>query len=180
MSKGKAHGINRKYQVKCRDILIFRNPKLKPWTDDGIDVVFKLPDTRWTFDVALRDADGALVVVECRRTVGAVKQEAVAAFAYKVEMLRKSLSIPIAALFITKKSHQLGAIKVGQFNGIQVAVLDEDATPPGFNITFLRYDQKRERRCRDIVMHVAPGSFKITGSPATMIYRKRSGVTEIR
>ena len=78
MAGGIAHGENRRYQVSCRDVLTFRDPKLTPWAADGIDVPFDLPDTRWTFDVALKDTKGSLVLVECRRTTGAVKQEDVA------------------------------------------------------------------------------------------------------
>ena len=178
MSGGKAHGPNRQYQVECRDVLMFRNPELKPWVADGIDVRFDLPDTGWTFDVALSDNVGALVVAECRRTAGPVKQEYVAAFAYKVELLRKGLNIPVAGIFITKTDHQLGAIKVGQFVGIQIAVLGERAAPPGFNITFLRYDEERARRCRDIFMHVPAGSIGITGWPAALIHGKSSDEPE--
>jgi hypothetical protein len=180
MSGGKAHGVNRQYQVECRDVLTFKNPELTPWAADGIDVPFELPDTCWTFDVALRDSAGALVVAECRRIGGAVKQEAMAAFAYKVELLRKSLGVPVAGVFIAKKGHQIGAVRVGQFTGIEVAVLLEGAAPPGFNITFLRYDAERERRCRDILMHVPPGSYTLTGFPATLVHGKASGETETR
>jgi len=79
MTGGKAHGANRQYQVACRDVLTFRNLQLVPWLEDGIDVPFNLPDTCWTFDVGLRDPLGTLRVAECRRAVGAVKQEAMAA-----------------------------------------------------------------------------------------------------
>jgi hypothetical protein len=48
MRGGKAHGRDRQYQVECRNVLMFRNPWLKPWEGDGIDVPFDLPDTRWT------------------------------------------------------------------------------------------------------------------------------------
>jgi hypothetical protein len=157
---------------------MFRNPGLKPWEGDGIDVPFDL-DTTWTFDVALRDVDGDLVVAECKRTVGAVKQGAVAEFAYKVEMARKILNIRAAGFFITKKAHQRGAIKVGQCAGIKIVVLAEGATPPGFNITFLRYDRERERRLRDMIMHVAPGSLTVTGSPLNLIHGKSSDKAEI-
>ena len=78
MPGGKAHGQNRQYQVECRDVLVYRTPLLVPFAGDGIDIPFKLPDTTWTFDVALRNAEGALVVAECRRTVDPVKQEDVA------------------------------------------------------------------------------------------------------
>jgi hypothetical protein len=111
MTGGKAHGPNRQYQVECRDVLTFRNPELTPWAADGIDVPFELPDTCWTFDVALRDRAGALVVAECRRTIGAVKQEDLAAFAYKVEVLRKALDIPIGGVFIAKKDTRLARLR---------------------------------------------------------------------
>jgi hypothetical protein len=177
MPGGKAHGPDRQYQITCRDVLMFRGANLNPWTNDGVDVPFDLPDTRWTFDVALRDGTGALVVAECRRTTGSVKQEDMAAFAYKVELLRKSLEVPVAGFFITKTDHQVGAVKVGQFTGIQSVVLAEDATPPGFSITFLRYDEERERRCREILMHVPSGAFAITGWPPTLVHGKGPGET---
>ena len=180
MTGGKAHGSNRQYQVECRDVLIFRNRELTPWADDGIDVPFDLPDTRWTIDVALRDSTGALVVAECRRTSGDVKQEDLAAFAYKVEKLRKHLDIPVAGFFFATTGHQRGAIKVGQFNGIEVIILKYGAAPPGFNMTFLRYDAERETKCRDIVMHVPPISYSLTVSPAMLTHRKASGKTETR
>lgn len=180
MAGGKAHGRDREYQVGCRDVLMSSTPELTPWATDGIDVSFELPDTTWTFDVALRDRTGAPVVAECRRTVGPVKQEDVAAFAYKVESLRRALQIPVAGVFFARSDHQIGAIKVGQFNGIQLAILEDGAKPPGFNITFLRYDADRERRCRDILMHVPPGSCTLTGFPATLVHGKASGETETR
>jgi hypothetical protein len=72
MTGGKAHGANRQYQVACRDVLTSQDPDLVPWLEDGIDLPFDLPDTGWTFDVALRDPSGALVVAEYRRTIDAV------------------------------------------------------------------------------------------------------------
>lgn len=174
MPGGQAHGANRQYQVQCRDVLTYRNAELTPWSSDGIDVPFDLPDTRWTFDVALRDRAGSLVLAECRRTVGAVKQEDVAAFAYKVELVRRALGIPVAGIFIAKREHQVGAIKVGQFNGIQIAILEDGSTPPGFKITFLRYDADRESRCRDLAMHLPPSSLSFTGNLATLVHRKIS------
>jgi hypothetical protein len=171
---GKAHGASRQYQVECRDVLMFRRPELAPWSADGIDVPFDLPDTRWTFDVALRDRVGSLILAECRRTVSSVKQEDIAAFAYKVELARKAFGILVAGVFFARNDHQIGAVKVSQFNGIEVAILDAGSAPPGFSLTFLRYDEEREIKIRDIIMHMAPGSIALTGYPATLIHGKAS------
>src|SRR6478735_7196091 len=100
MTGGKAHGANREYQLTCRDVLRCRRPELEPWAGDGIDVPFELPDTTWRIDVALREPGGGLVVAECRRTIDAVKQEDVAAFAYKVELLRRTLGVLVAGVFL--------------------------------------------------------------------------------
>jgi len=178
---GQAFGKNRDYQILCRDVLVHRTPTLQPWSGDGIDVPFKLPDTRWTIDVALRGGAGAvLLVAECRRTASSVKQEDVAAFAYKVELLRRTQETPVAASFFTKTGHQIGAVKVGQFAGIEIVILDEGAELPGFNVTFLRYDAAREGAARDIVMHVPPGSGVTTGTDAGFIVIRRDGTTETR
>jgi hypothetical protein len=143
-------------------------------------VPFNLPDTCWTVDVALRNPLGKLVVAECRRTVDAVKQDDIAAFAYKVELLRKTLDIPVAGVFMAKKSLQIGAIKVGQFNSIDLVILEEGVGPPGFSLTFLRYDAEREKKCRDIIIHVPPLSYGLTGMPAKLTHRKTSGKSESR
>jgi hypothetical protein len=87
-------------------------------------------------------------------------------------LLRKILGIPVAGVFIAKTGHQLGAIKLGQFHSIQIAVLEQGSVPPGFNITFLRYDEERERRSRDIAMGVAPGSYVMTGFDAGLVHGK--------
>ena len=175
MTGGKAHGQNRQYQVECRDVLVYRNPSLVPFSDDGVDVPFELPDTTWTFDVALHNADGGLVVAECRRTVNAVKQGDVGEFAYKVELLRKAQGVPVAGIFITKTTHQSGAVRVGEFNGIQTAVLTEGSIPPGFTITFLRYDAEREQYWREYCLHTASGSLGLDGQPVDLIHGKVSG-----
>lgn len=176
MSSGRAHGANREYQVQCRDILVQCRPELTPWSGDGVDVPFDLADTRWTFDVALRDPAGQLVLVECRRTVGAVKQEDMAAFAYKLEQARSTLGIPVAGVFIAKREHQIGSIKVGQTNDIQVAILEEGSIPSGFNITFLRYSAEREKRIRDFIMHVPTGNVGITGYAPSVVQGNKEGL----
>lgn len=169
MSSGCAYGENREYQVKCRDVLTYCHPDLTPWSGDGIDVPFQFTDTKWTFDVALRDQAGQLVLVECRRRGSAVKQEDMAAFAYKLESARRSLGIAVAGIFIAKREHQIGSIKVGQSNDIQVAILEEGSIPPGFNITFLRYSAEREKRIRDLIMSLPSSNLSITGNAPSIV-----------
>jgi hypothetical protein len=72
----------------------------------------------------------ALVVAECRRTNDAVKQNHVAAFADGVERPRKYLDIPVSGFFITKTNHQVGAIKLGQLEGIRIVVKREGDLGP--------------------------------------------------
>jgi hypothetical protein len=178
MSSGKAHGINRAYQVTCRDALLHRQPDLTPWDDSGIDIPFRLTDTTWTFDVALKTSNGSITVAECRRTTGAVKQEDVAGFALKVESLRRTLACPVCAFFFTKTAHQLGAIRVGQYYGLEVAILAEDAQPPGFNMIFLAYDRERDKRLRHFIMHCTPVELKVTVSDACLTHIKHDGTLE--
>ena len=167
--------------MSCRDVLTFREPQLTPWAADGIDVPFDLPDTRWTFDVALKDTKGSLVLVECRRTTGAVKQEDVAAFAYKIETVRKALAIPVAGIFIAKREHQIGAIKVAQCNGIQTAILEQNSIPPGFNITFLRYSRRAREassRFRHAYMHGLTGNHRLPADCRSNQTRRRFAGTQ--
>jgi hypothetical protein len=128
--------------------------------------------TTWTIDVALGKPSGEVFVAECRRTKATVTQEDVAGFAYKVELLRKELGVQVGGAFITKTGVQLGAVKVGQYEGIYVAVLPQDATPPGFLIVFHRYDKVREKRLHDQVLHVPPAHIAVTAHAPT-IYVKR-------
>ena len=136
MTQGRAQGQDRAYQVHCRDLLQYRNPEFAPYSGDGIDVPFDVGGTTWTIGVALKDSDGALLVAECRRRKAAAKQEEIAAFAYKVEVLRRDLGAVVCGAFLTKCAPQLGAVKVGQFEGITVAVLLEGKVRRGLLCCF--------------------------------------------
>jgi hypothetical protein len=171
---GKAHGENRQYQVECRDVLVFRDQSLVPYTGDGIDVPFKVGSTEWSFDVALRARDGGLVLVECRRIASSVKQSAIASFAYAVERVREGEGLAVAGVVMTKTGLQIGAVALGYDAGIQLAVLGEGCSPPSFNITFLRYDPVREKKLHDYVMHVESGHLRVTGH-APAVLRTRFG-----
>jgi hypothetical protein len=162
MSGGKAYGVNRQYQETCRDVLVHRSPRLIPWANDGIDVPFTA-DTTWTLDVALKDDLGRLVVAECRRTIDPVKQDDIGAFAHKVEQLRKTEGVEVAGVFFTKTKHQKGAVRVGQSNGIDIVVLAENAEPPAFGITYLRYDAERERTLAHTFLNIRSEGLGIKG-----------------
>jgi hypothetical protein len=161
--------------VLARDVLVHRDASLTPYSGEGIDVPFPVGGTTWTIDVALRAPNGDILVAECRRRADPVKQEDVAAFAYKVELLRQQLGVSVAGVFLTKTSHQLGAVKVGQFEDITMAVLGEGQVPPGFSIVFHRYDEVRAKRRREYVLHVAPGHYEVTFSSEVNLIHRRSG-----
>ena len=90
--------------------------------------------------MALRSSTGSLLVAECRRRKEPTKQEALAAFAYKVELLRKEFGVPVLGAFLSESSPQLGAVKVSQFEGITVAQLLKGHISEGFDcvISFSR------------------------------------------
>jgi hypothetical protein len=175
MSRGKAHGRNRQYQIECRDVLMFQHPGLTPYHGDGVDVEFECGGTTWSIDVALCNPAGDVLVAECRRRADAVKQGDLAEFAWKVELLRKALNAPIAGVFFAKSQHQLGAVRAGDFAAITMAVLAEGGGPPGFAISYHRYDRERERRYKDMVIHIPPDQYQVSGSPDTelKLIRKR-------
>jgi hypothetical protein len=148
MGKGRATGIDRNYQERCRDVLVFRDRSLVPWADDGIDVPFAAYGTTWRLDVALRRVDGGLVVAECRRRRGAVKQGDIAEFSRVVAGLREVLNRPVDAAFFTKSIHQLGALRVGDYDGVTLFVLDENAAPPGFALAEQHLHPTHGTRCQ--------------------------------
>jgi hypothetical protein len=162
MTVGKAHGKNRAYQVHCRDVLLYKNAGFSPHCCDGIDVPFDMGGTTWTLNVALKSSTGALLVAECRRREDRTKQDAIAAFAHKVELLRKKFSVPLAGAFLCKSSPQIGAVKHSHFEGITVAELLEGNISEGFSIGFHHYDSEREKRIRHFTLKVATGKYSLT------------------
>lgn len=173
MSAGKAHGQDRDYQVLCRNILqaVGGMSSLKPCSGDGIDVKFAVGGTDVTFDVALEDASGRFVVAESRRRKDAVKQEALFAFARKVELLRKETGREVAGVFFAKRNYQLGAVKHATWSGIDEIVLDEGQTTSDFTLAYHRYDIEREKRVRDGTVHMS-AMLPMKGSLAIEVIRK--------
>lgn len=150
MTGGKAFGVNRDYQVECRNLLMRRDTALKPYGTEGIDVRFRAGGTTWTFDVVLTSPNDCLVVAECRRWATPVKQEAVAGFAKKVDLVRDARRVPVAGVFFVKTAYQVGALRLGDYLGIQLAAVSEE---DGFShLYFYRWDHTKNRRIRDAVI----------------------------
>src|SRR5688572_11538599 len=147
MPGGKAHGIDRDYQVLARDILQRRaRPMvLVPYLGDGIDIPILLGSAVRTFDVALKDSSGQVVVAECKRTRGPVKLGELDTFAHRVELLRKQLGVPVAGVYFAKTAYQLGAIKSAPDSGVQVAVCAQDQPINAFSLAFKKYDPQHDR-----------------------------------
>lgn len=151
MPSGRAHGIDRDYQILARDILtrMAQLALLEPYSGDGIDVPIKLGSAIRTFDVALKDHNNQLVVAECKRTRAPIKLTDLDAFAHRVELLRRETNGAVAGVYFAKTAYQLGAIKAAPDSGIRVALCAQDQPPTVFGLMFERYDPDRERRIRD-------------------------------
>lgn len=164
VGQGKSTGRNRMYQMSCRDLLMRRHSGLKPYKDDGIDIPFLAGGTTWTFDVVLVASDTSLVVAECRRWEGAIKQEALAAFAKKLDLLCEAQSISAAGVFFAKRSYQRGALKLAEQLGISLAAVSDEAGPSALH--FHRWDRALGKRAKDAVIfaHSAP-SVAAAGEP---------------
>ena len=164
MASGKAHGENRAYQVLARNILQTLSARnLFPYKDDGIDVPLEMGGTTWIIDIALKDSKGNIVVAECRRWRAPIKQEHVAAFAYKVELLRKCTGSSVAGLYFTKSKYQRGAIKAAAGAGIEVAVCSQDQSLHQFFLSYHMYDLDREVSLQKVSGYLT-GSVHPTGS----------------
>ena len=144
-----ATGSDRQYQESCRDLLIQLDPRLYPQNSDGIDIpVQNICGTTVTFDILLRSPEGEIVAAECKRWESSVPQGPLFEFATKCEGLREALGSPVAGIFLAKKSVQQGLLKVASNMGVQVIVLPEASSDPGFYFRFEEYDVDREQRIR--------------------------------
>lgn len=153
MAKGKAYGLDRDYQMLCRDLLqVSRNERgLEPYAGDGIDVPIKTGAATWTFDVALRSTDGGIVVAECKRWKDPVDQTYIAAFSQTVEALRKAIGVPVAGLFFTKKSYRSGATQAAYDLGVEIATCNQDQSIVNYTLVYQVYDPDRDARIRNIL-----------------------------
>jgi hypothetical protein len=181
MPAGKAYGRDRDYQVLCRDILVNRNPPLvlAPQSGDGIDIPSRLGNAERTFDVALADRHGRLVVAECRRTMAPVKLCDLDAFAYRVDLLRKSSGHKVAGIYFTKTAYQAGVVKDAKRSGIQVAVCAEDQEPSSFLLVFHRYDAASHRRLRHCERQLKPALCSVGATVAAKVIRADGAVEDL-
>lgn len=129
--------------------------------------------TTWSLDIALRAADGSVIVAECRRWQGPVKQEHVAAFAYKVELLRKLLGTKIAGVFFVRKRAQIGAVRAATGAGIRLAVCEQAQPLDAFSLAFNSCDPGRKAQLREGQVYAA-GETTPTGSLTLQVIRRDS------
>lgn len=150
MTSGCAQGVDRKYQELARDILVrMSDSSLEPYLGDGIDVRIPIGSAPRTFDVALKDPAGRIVVAECRRWRGKVKLADLDAFENRVRRLGEETGLPVAGVYFAKSAFQLGAVKAGGDANIQVAVCAQDQPARAFALAFEHYDHQRRRRTRE-------------------------------
>jgi len=180
MAKGKAYGADRAYQELCRDIIrhLQFQDDLVPYSGDGIDIPFQICGTDVTFDVALKDPQGKLVVVECKRWKYPIKRKEIAAFAFDVECLRKDFEVEVAGIFVTKSRYQSGAIKMATRVGVDVAVCDQNQSPQEFVISYKRYDPQREAIIQNVKAQLT-GSIRPSGALSAMVIRVDGSVEEL-
>jgi hypothetical protein len=156
MGKGKAIGINRDYQVLARKIvqLVSYSLDLGPFAGDGVDVSFDLGGTPWTIDFALKSVDESRIVLgECRRWASPIKQDDIAAFAYKVGLLRQKTGKQVAGMYFTKTRYQIGAIKAAAAPGIEVVRCRDNQSVDDFFVTYYTYDRAKRKQVRSHVSH---------------------------
>jgi hypothetical protein len=147
------------------------------YEDDGIDVKFSsLGGTDITFDIALQDSIGNLVVAECKRQNNSVKQEAMIAFARKVELLRKQTKRKVAGVFFAKHNYQIGSVKHADWSGIQVVILNQNQSVQNFALIYQKYDSQREKRLQEAIGHIT-GEITPKGSLSLKVTRG-DGTTE--
>jgi hypothetical protein len=169
VSSGRAYGKNRDYQAFCRDVLRKSEPALAPISGDGVDVPIAVGGTTWSFDVALEVPGDRVLVAECRRRKEPVKQEDLAAFAYRLCLLRNARPVPVAGVFFAKSAYQKGAVAAAQEAGISMAkVGDTNTIESGFAIEYHRIDPITRKRARDVTFHVAPGVCAVSGTAANL------------
>ena len=124
----------RKYEQVATEILSRIRNELRLSSVEGKQSITGLSGTDWELDAkGIAQGSDAFVIVECRRhTTGKIKQEAVAALAFRIQDTGASGGVLVSPL-----GFQEGAEKVAASANIQSAVLNADATPEQFALRFL-------------------------------------------
>lgn len=87
----------------------------------------------WKIDAkGVRDSDGAVILVECRRKKRKLEQEALAAIAYRIRDIGAQGGIVVSPLEL-----QSGAKRIASAEGIVEVRLDQNSTSLDFAIRFL-------------------------------------------
>jgi hypothetical protein len=90
-------------------------------------------NSTWEIDAkGLRDSDGAVIVVECRRKKHRLEQEALAAIAYRIQDIRAQGGIVVSPLPL-----QSGAKRIANAESIVEVQLDQNSTSLDFAMRFL-------------------------------------------
>jgi len=168
MSRGKARGKDRAYQVLVRNVLQMEWAGSLPFGGDGIDLPFDIGGTTVTFDVVLEVPQGPVVVAECRRWAAGVKQEAVFALARKLQLLQVSLGRPVEGVLVARKSHQRGALKVAANDGIAMAVTEQDQPKNTPSIYYYEYDPSTDEVSRRGKLYLVAHSVSYSSAVATL------------
>ena len=59
----------------------------------------------------------------------------------------------IAGVFFANRQFQVGAVKHGHWEGIQLAILEQDQSIKGFALAFQKYDEQRAKRIEEAIVH---------------------------
>ena len=92
-----------------------------------------LSGTSWEIDAkGVNDADGSIVVVECKRYNRNVTQETIAGLAYRIKDLRATGGIVVTTIGL-----QAGASLVATHEDIITVILDQNSTTTDYMMRFL-------------------------------------------
>ena len=124
----------RTYEEVAAEILGRLKQELGLSSIEGKQSVPGRSGTDWELDAkGIKEGSDAFVVVECRRyTTTKLKQEAVASLAWRIQDTGAA-----GGLLVSPLGLQEGARKVAGFANILSVVLNADATPQQFALSFL-------------------------------------------
>ncbi len=169
MGAGDAQGPNLAYQVLVKKIIsiLSQQESLIPLDSDGIDVPVEMGGTKWKLDILLKTIDeNRIIVGECKRWRQVIKQNDIAAFAYKVVLLREKTNKEVRAIFFTKKRFQPGAERAAAYAGIELALCEEGLPLEGtFGLQFRRYDPQANIHRQDALVRLATLHCKVELQP---------------